>query len=134
MIEQVQRVITNIVERVGTQGAAKERLGSPRVYYAVLFESKKLNADEKCRYRMRIVEISREREQFFVWTFPDFKTNKKLATHLLESPGVVYKLHDDSWVFVSTTMTFTNDFIFVQRMTGSKNEIKPIFKEMALEY
>ena len=83
---------------------------------------------------MRIVEISREREQFFVWTFPDFKTNKKLATHLLESPGVVYKLHDDSWVFVSTTMTFTNDFIFVQRMTGSENEIKPIFKEMALEY
>ena len=103
-------------------------------YYAVLFESKKLNADEKCRYRMRIVEISREREQFFVWTFPDFKTNKKLATHSLQSPGVVYKLHDDSWVFVSNTMTFTNDFIFVQRMTGSKNEIKPIFKEMALEY
>ena len=31
MIEQVQRVITKIVERVGTQGAAKESLGTPFV-------------------------------------------------------------------------------------------------------
>ena len=30
MIEQVQRVITNIIERVGAQGAAKESLGTPR--------------------------------------------------------------------------------------------------------
>ena len=29
MIEQIQRVITNIIERVGTQGAAKESLGTP---------------------------------------------------------------------------------------------------------
>jgi hypothetical protein len=28
MIEHIQRVITNIVERVGTQGAAKESLGT----------------------------------------------------------------------------------------------------------
>ena len=28
MIEQIQRVIANIVERVGTQGAAKESLGT----------------------------------------------------------------------------------------------------------
>ena len=31
MIECIQRVITNIVEHVGTQGAAKESLGSPFV-------------------------------------------------------------------------------------------------------
>ena len=32
MIEQIQRVITNIVERVGTQGAAKESLGTASFY------------------------------------------------------------------------------------------------------
>ena len=32
MIEQIQRVITNIIERVGTQGAAKESLGTASFY------------------------------------------------------------------------------------------------------
>ena len=33
MIEQIQRVITNIIERVGTQGAAKESLGTVPASY-----------------------------------------------------------------------------------------------------
>ena len=36
MIEQIQRVITNIVERVGTQGAAKESLGTVPASYPMM--------------------------------------------------------------------------------------------------
>lgn len=102
--------------------------GAHSWYYAILFEYEKLPGDGKQRYRIRIVEVSRKGGQTFLWLFPDFYTAKKLTTYELRSPGVVHKLQDDSWVFVSNTCTFTNDALFVQRMTGSKEAIQPAFK------
>ena len=79
---------------------------------------------------MKIVEVPRKGEEIFVWSFPDFNTTKKLTTFLARSPGVVHKLQDDSWVFISDTCTFTNDAIFVQRMTGLREEIQPVFRRL----
>ena len=101
-------------------------------YYALLFEYKKQNGEsgQRYRYRIRIVEVPHKGEKTFLWLFPDFNVTKKLTTFPCRSPGVVHKLADDSWVFLSSTMTFTNDSIFVQRMTGSRKEIRPVFKEI----
>ena len=38
MIEQIQRVIISIAERVGTQGVAKESLGTPRVSDKIIYK------------------------------------------------------------------------------------------------
>ena len=101
-------------------------------YYALLFEYKKQNGDsgQRYRYRIRIVEVPHKGEKTFLWLFPDFNVTKKLTTIQIRSPGVVHKLQDDSWVFLSNTCTFSyDDAIFVQRMTGSREEIHPVFKE-----
>lgn len=99
-------------------------------YYALLFEYEKLAGDSKQRYRIRIVEVPHKGEKYFLWSFPDFNVTKKLTTIQIRSPGVVHKLQDDSWVFLSNTCTFSyDDAIFVQRMTGSREEIHPVFKE-----
>jgi len=90
-------------------------------YYALLFDSEP-------RYRIRIVEVPHKGENAFLWSFPDFNTTKKLTTFPLRSPGVVHKLQDDSWVFISSTFTYTNDVVFVQRMTGTREAIQPAFK------
>ena len=100
-------------------------------YYALLFEYEKLAGDSKQRYRIRIVEVPHKGEKYFLWSFPDFNVTKKLTTIQIRSPGVVHKLQDDSWVFLSNTCTFSyDDAIFVQRMTGSRKEIRPVFKEI----
>ena len=97
---------------------------------ALLFEYEKLAGDSKQRYRIRIVEVPHKGEKYFLWSFPDFNVTKKLTTIQIRSPGVVHKLQDDSWVFLSNTCTFSyDDAIFVQRMTGSREEIHPVFKE-----
>ena len=99
-------------------------------YYALLFEYEKLAGDSKQLYRIRIVEVPHKGEKYFLWSFPDFNVTKKLTTIQIRSPGVVHKLQDDSWVFLSNTCTFSyDDAIFVQRMTGSREEIHPVFKE-----
>lgn len=102
--------------------------GVDSCYYALLFECKKQSCDDKPWYRIRVVEIPYKGEKAFLWSFPDFSTTKKLTTFPCRSPGVVHKLQDDSWVFISSTCTFTNDAIFVQRMTGSKEAIRSVFR------
>ena len=97
-------------------------------YYALLFEYEKQARDGKQRYRIRIVEVPHKGEKAFLWSFPGFNTTKKLTTFPCRSPGAVHKLQDDSWVFISSTCTFTNDAIFVQRMTGTREAIQPAFK------
>ena len=96
-------------------------------YYALLFEYEKQARDGKQRYRIRIVEVPHKGEKAFLWSFPGFNTTKKLTTFPCRSPGAVHKLQDDSWVFLSNTCTYTNDAVFVQRMTGSREEINPEF-------
>ena len=102
--------------------------GAESWYYALLFEYEQQACYGKPRYRIRIVEVPHKGEKAFLWLFPDFSTTKKLTTFPSRSPGVVHKLQDDSWVFISSTCTFTNDAIFVQRMTGTKEAIQPVFK------
>lgn len=104
--------------------------GSESWYYALLFKCKNLDGSCGHRYRIRIIEVPRRGERFSLWSFPDFNATKKLQPYLARSPGAVHKLPDDSWVFLSNTMTFTNDAIFVQRMTGSRKEMQPLFKPM----
>ena len=103
--------------------------GEDSWYYALLFEYEGQGGDSRRRYRIRIVEVPRWGERYFLWSFPDFKTTRNLTTFPLRSPGLVHKLQDDSWVFLSYTSpnTYTNAAIFVQRMTGSREEIHPIF-------
>ena len=101
--------------------------GLDSCYYALLFEFKRQDGAIKSRYRIRIVEVSRKGDKVLLWSFPDFNVAKKLDTSQLRSPGVVHKLRDDSWVFLSNTCTYTNDAVFVQRMTGSREEINPEF-------
>lgn len=107
--------------------------GLDSCYYALLFEFKKQDGAIKSRYRIRIVEVSRKGDKVFLWSFPDFNVAKKLDTSQLRSPGVVHKLRDDSWVFLSNTCTYTNDAVFVQRMTGSREGIQPAFKSIDKE-
>lgn len=97
-------------------------------YYALLFEHEGKGGDGRRLYRIRIVEVPRRGEKYFLWSFPDFNTKKRLQTFEMRPAGVVHKLQDDSWVFLSNTCTYTNDAIFVQRMTGSREEIQPVFK------
>jgi len=104
--------------------------GPDSCYYALLFESGKTSGGGVMGYRIRIVEVSRKGENVFMWSFPDFTAAKKLQTFESHSPGVVHKLQDDSWIFLSNTFTLTNDAVFVQRMTGSRKEIQPAFKSM----
>ena len=119
-------------EEIGMANQAMEMTvlhrGSASWYYAYLFDCGNFGRDSTQRYRLKIVEMPREGADAFVWSFPEFKTAKKLTTDLSRSPGVVHKLPDDSWVFLSSTMTYTNDAIFVQRMIGSRERIEPIFK------
>lgn len=102
--------------------------GAESWYYALLFEYEQQACDGKPRYRIRIVEVPHKGEKAFLWSFPDFSTTKKLTTFPCRSPGVVHKLQDDSWVFISNTDTFTNGAVFVQRMTGTREAIQPAFK------
>ena len=105
--------------------------GTASWYYAFLFEYEKQQGCGRQRYRIKIVEVPRKGENAFLWTFPDFYVAKKLTTYPVRSSGVVHKLQDDSWVFISDTCTFMNDEIFVQRMTGSREEINPEWREVS---
>ena len=119
-------------------GQAEESVEIPIVhrgldswYYALLFECRQLGDGCNRRYRIRIVEVPRKGDKICLWSFPDFGTKKKLTTFMTRSPGVVHKLSDDSWVFLSSTATFTNDAIFVQRMIGARSEMQPVFTPLS---
>lgn len=102
--------------------------GTSSWYYALLFEKANQVDRNHWHYQMKIMEVLHNGEGFYIWEFPSFHTPKKLTTYMLRSPGVVHKLPDDSWVFLSNTESFTNDVISVQRMTGTRREVKPNFK------
>ena len=82
MIEQIQRVITSIVERVGTQGAVKESLGTVPASYNEMSEKSFGRFAERWYFRWLPMAT-----QYMWWNWKmDFTFNKK--GHYYDIPEV----------------------------------------------